>query len=222
MPMRAMPQRDAEPGEPRPPRAEQREEPANGPSASRPPTPATPPKPTPRTPPPSPPQPAAPPTVEKKEVPFDDFVDDDEEASEGVGQLNTSDAVPSSTGMTRAELLEATGLSDVQLDALHEFGIITSMVGEGERALYDDEALTIAELCAGYYKRGIEARHLKMYQHFSEREADLFAQVLMRYVHQRNPKSRALLQEELEELARLGRRLRTAMLRRALGESLTE
>ena len=61
-----------------------------------------------------------------------------------------------------------------------------------------------------------------MYQHFSEREAALFAQVLVQYVRQRNPKSRVRLQEELEELARLGRRLRTAMLRRALGKSLTE
>jgi DNA-binding transcriptional MerR regulator len=219
-PLRALAPRDTEADEPRKPPAERRDEPKTATSAPRPSSPPTPPKP--RTPPPAPPRPTAPPAVEKKEVPFDDFVDDDEEASEGVGPLDTSDAVPSSTGMTRAELLEATGLSDVQLDALHEFGIITPMVGEGERALYDDEALTIAELCAGYHKRGIEARHLKMYQHFSEREANLFAQVLMRYVQQRNPNSRALLQEELEELARLGRRLRTAMLRRALGKSLTE
>jgi hypothetical protein len=61
-----------------------------------------------------------------------------------------------------------------------------------------------------------------MYWHFAEREAALFTQVLMPYVKQRNPASRAKLQGELEELARLGRRLRTAMLRRALRSTLSE
>jgi DNA-binding transcriptional MerR regulator len=212
------------------PRKEPREQPRHAspaPTTPSPPSPRPTPSPPleakrPASPPPAPPRPTPPPVPAQPNLPFDDFVDDEEEAREGLGQLAKADAVPSATGMTRVELLETTGLSDAQLDALHEFGILTSMVGEGERALYDDEALTIAELAAGYYKRGIEARHLKMYQHFGEREAALFAQVLVRYLHQRNPRSRALLQEELEELARLGRRLRTAMLRRALGKSLSE
>jgi hypothetical protein len=124
--------------------------------------------------------------------------------------------------MTRAELLEATGLTDARLDALEEFGIVTPLVGDGALAQYDDEALSVAEIGAGFYARGIEARHLKMYGHFAEREAALFAQVLIGYVRQRNPAARAKLQEDLEDLARLGRRLRTAMLRRALGDSLSE
>ena len=41
----------------------------------------------------------------------------------------------------------------------------------------------------------------------------LFGQVLMPYLRQRNPEARARLQEELVELARLGRRLRTGLLR---------
>jgi hypothetical protein len=42
------------------------------------------------------------------------------------------------------------------------------------------------------------------------------------YVRQRNPEARARLQEELGELATLGRRLRTALLRDAVRESLAE
>ena len=127
-----------------------------------------------------------------------------------------------STDLTRGERVEATGLSDLQLDALESFGIIVALVGDDGRARYDDEMLALAELAAGWYRRGIEARHLKMYWHFAEREAALFTQVLMPYVKQRNPASRAKLQGELEELARLGRRLRTAMLRRALRSTLSE
>ena len=61
-----------------------------------------------------------------------------------------------------------------------------------------------------------------MYRTFAEREAVLFGQVLLPYVRQRNPEARARLQDELVELAALGRRLRTALLREAVRESLAE
>ena len=61
-----------------------------------------------------------------------------------------------------------------------------------------------------------------MYRTFAEREAVLFGQVLMPYVRQRNPEARARLQDELVELATLGRRLRTALLRDAVRETLAE
>jgi len=61
-----------------------------------------------------------------------------------------------------------------------------------------------------------------MYQHFAEREAILFGQVLLPYRRKRNPAARARLQDELEELARLASRLRTAMLRQALRGTLRE
>jgi len=50
----------------------------------------------------------------------------------------------------------------------------------------------------------------------------LFGQVLLPYVRQRNPEARARLQEELVELSALGRRLRNALLREAVRESLSE
>ena len=60
-----------------------------------------------------------------------------------------------------------------------------------------------------------------MYRTFADREAVLFGQVLLPYVRQRNPDARARLQEELVELAALGRRLRSALLRDAVRESLS-
>jgi hypothetical protein len=61
-----------------------------------------------------------------------------------------------------------------------------------------------------------------MYKHFAQREADLFEQLLLRYLRQRNPEARIKAQGELGELARLGRNLRAALLVTALRESLTE
>ena len=157
-------------------------------------------------------------------LPFGELVELTDHLGEGqdedLGPLRPSDARPTDAGMTRPELLEATGLSDTQLDALVSFGLVSPTGGEGAGTLYDDEALTVAEIAADFARRGIEARHLKMYQHSAEREAALFAQVLVPYVRQRNPAGRARTQEELEALAHLGRRLRNAMLRRAMRRAL--
>jgi hypothetical protein len=92
---------------------------------------------------------------------------------------------------------------------------------EGE-PYYDDDAVEIAHAAAGFFRRGVEARHLRMYRNFAEREAVLFGQVLMPYVRQRNPDARVRLQEELVELATLGRQLRTVLLRDAVRETLAE
>ena len=139
-----------------------------------------------------------------------------------LGTVTPPDDEPTGGGLTRAELLRESGLGSQALDELEAFGLIAPVVGRGEGALYDDEGLEIAQIGAAYYSRGVTARHLRMYQHFADREAVLFAQVLLPYQRQRNPAARARLQDELEELARLAGRLRTVMLRQALRGTLEE
>ncbi len=167
-------------------------------------------------------QPTRPASVDAPTLPLDDVDRADDAGDDQLGELERDDAEPVANELTRAELLSAAGITDAQLDELESFALVVPMAGDGERALYDEDALAVACLAAGFYERGIEARHLKMYQHFADREADLFAQVLLQFVRQRNPSARARLQAELEELARLGRQLRTAMLRASLRQSLTE
>ncbi len=82
--------------------------------------------------------------------------------------------------------------------------------------LFDEDALAIARVCAGFMRHGIEPRHLRMYRAFAEREAGLFEQVLLPYRRQRNPEAQARTAETLGELSGLGRRLRTALLRQAV------
>jgi DNA-binding transcriptional MerR regulator len=123
---------------------------------------------------------------------------------------------------SRSELAEAAGLDDAQLSELESYGLVAparEIDGVGQ---YDDDALDVARIAAGFFRRGVEARHLRMYRTFAEREAVLYGQVLMPYVRQRNPEARGRLQEELVELATLGRRLRTALLRDAVRETLAE
>jgi DNA-binding transcriptional MerR regulator len=123
---------------------------------------------------------------------------------------------------SRAELAEAAGLDLAQVGELENFGLVSPAREESGEPRFDDDALEVARVAAGFFQRGVEARHLRMYRTFAEREAVLFGQVLLPYTRQRNPEARVRLQEELVELATLGRRLRTALLREAARETLAE
>ena len=123
---------------------------------------------------------------------------------------------------TRGDLAAAARLEPTQVDELESFGLLVPALEVGGEPRYDDAALDVARAAGGFFARGVEARHLRMYLTFAEREAVLFGQVLLPYVRQRNPDARVRLQEELVELATLGRQLRSALLREAVRESLTE
>jgi DNA-binding transcriptional MerR regulator len=131
-------------------------------------------------------------------------------------------APDSGASYSRGELAAAAGLDAAQLTELESYGMITPAREVGGEPQYDDDALEVSRISSGFFRRGVEARHLRMYRTFAEREALLFGQVLMPYVRQRNPEARVRLQEELVELATLGRRLRTALLRDAVRETLAE
>jgi DNA-binding transcriptional MerR regulator len=123
---------------------------------------------------------------------------------------------------SRGELASRAGLDPAQVEQLESFGLLRAALEIGDEPRYDADALEVARAASGFFARGVEARHLRMYRTFADREAVLFGQVLLPYVRQRNPDARARLQEELVELAALGRRLRSALLRDAVRESLTE
>ncbi len=125
-------------------------------------------------------------------------------------------------GMTRSELAAASGLSDAQLTELEEFGLLEPAGTGGDRLRFDEDALAVATLAAGFAKHGIEARHLRMYRSFAEREATLYGQVIQGVLRQRNPEARARARADLVELAGLGRGLRSAFLRRAVDDLLTD
>ncbi len=146
-------------------------------------------------------------------VPLDDGPPDDGVVSNPGGRRRT---------YSREELAQAAGLELDQVAELESFGLVSPAREESGEPRFDDDALEVAKVAAGFFARGVEARHLRMYRTFAEREAVLFGQVLLPYTRQRNPDARARLQEELVELATLGRRLRTALLRDAARETLAE
>ena len=121
--------------------------------------------------------------------------------------------------MTRAELLDATGLTGEMLDGLEQFGLVEAESHAGEPA-YDGLALRVAVAAARYAELGVEPRHLRIYKVSAEREAGFIEQLVMPLLKQRNPASKARAVESAAELARLGAQVHAAVLARELGPGL--
>jgi len=126
-------------------------------------------------------------------------------------------APPSDAQFTRDELCRAAGATVEQLAELESFGLVTPR-GTGERgSWYNGDDLVLLRLARDLAGYGLEARHLRMYKTFAEREAALFEQVVAPLVRQRNPDARGRARETLEALADLGSRMRNLALRSAVG-----
>jgi len=133
------------------------------------------------------------------------------------GYLDLPPLTVAATGvsLTLAELSAACGLDDDQLKELEKFGLLSGRK-VASATYYDEDALNVAQLAAGFMKYGVEARHLRMYKTAGEREAGFFEQVVMPMLKQRNPQARKQATDALAELTQLGQGLRTAMLRQLL------
>ena len=125
-------------------------------------------------------------------------------------------APPSDAQFTRDELCRAAGATVDQLLELESFGLVSSR-GSGERgAWYGGDDLILLRLARELADYGLEARHLRMYKLFAEREAALFEQVVAPLVRQRNPEARARARDTIDALAQLGGRMRDLALRSAV------
>lgn len=131
-------------------------------------------------------------------------------------------AVTSGAALTRDELARASGLDEKLLKELEGYGLLPAPMVTGDETLYDDQALVVARLARGFLRHGVEARHLRMYRTFAEREAAFVSQLVTPILRQKNPEARRQARETVAELARLGGGMRSALLRLALRSALGE
>ena len=125
-------------------------------------------------------------------------------------------APPSDAQFTRDEQCRAAGATVDQLMQLESFGLVSAR-GSGDRgAWYGGDDLVLLRLARELADYGLEARHLRMYKLFAEREAALFEQVVAPLIRQRNPEARARARDTIEVLAQLGGRMRDLALRSAV------
>ncbi|HXX91771.1 MAG TPA: MerR family transcriptional regulator [Acidimicrobiales bacterium] len=125
----------------------------------------------------------------------------------------------SGTSMTVEELAAAAGLTVEATAELESYGLLAGRTVGGV-AYYDEDALTVARLAAGFAEFGVEARHLRLHKHAAEREAGFIEQIVLPLLRQRNPESRQRAQETTAELSRLGQAMRAVLLRAALRDVL--
>lgn len=126
------------------------------------------------------------------------------------------EAPATSVSLNRQELASTAGLSEDDVVDLEQFGLISGRT-VGKDTYYDGDDVLIASAAAGFVKYGVEARHLRMYKTGAEREAGFVEQIVMPLVKQRSPASRQEAVDTVADLARLGERLRAALLRHLLG-----
>jgi DNA-binding transcriptional MerR regulator len=123
--------------------------------------------------------------------------------------------------LTVDELCRATGLSAREVGELERFGMLSGRT-LGSTTYYDEEALTVARLAAGFRSHGVEARHLRMYKMAAQREVGLFEQLLLPLLRKRSAGARREATELADELASLGDSLRATMLRQQLRDYLDQ
>ena len=190
--------------DPRPePRAEPRPEPKPERGETRPPPPPPPPRPSspssrPAPPPPRPERTAAPTPSAPVVAPVSD----------------------QAANYTLEELAAASELTLERLSELEKYGLLTGRKVAGS-TYYDEHALHVAKVAAGFLRFGVEARHLRIYKTSAEREAGFFEQIVMPMLKQRNPEARRQALDTLSQLGQLGGQLRVAMLREALRQYTT-
>ncbi len=118
--------------------------------------------------------------------------------------------------LSRKELLGASGLTEQELASLEEFGVVTA----GETGDFDETALVVGRAAKRFFEYGVEARHLKMYRQFAEREVAFFEQIVSPVTRRRDPIAQQEASRSVRELAGLARQLKEATLRASLRELL--
>jgi DNA-binding transcriptional MerR regulator len=125
------------------------------------------------------------------------------------------DDAPQLERLSRAELLDRSGLSEPVLDELERHGLVQDRAGR-----YDADALIVARVAAQLAGYGLEPRHLRGYRTSADREVGLFAQLVVSVARQNIPAAGARAAELAHELTALSQQLHAALVRIGLRDAL--
>jgi DNA-binding transcriptional MerR regulator len=118
----------------------------------------------------------------------------------------------SDSRVSRADLVERTGVADELLTELEKLGLLSSR----PPGWYDGDAVVIVEAVVGLTRHGLELRHLRAFRAGADREVGLFSQLLAPLVRQHDPAAKARAAETARELQALSQRLHAALVRAGL------
>jgi DNA-binding transcriptional MerR regulator len=118
-------------------------------------------------------------------------------------------------GVPLTQAAGALGIPATFVRELAEFGLITIVQGDSGEEVPGDE-VPILHACWDMRRFGVEPRHLRMYATMADRQAQLFAQILMPVYRHRTAETQQRLAEALTELTRLSSDLDRLLLKRAV------
>ncbi len=121
-----------------------------------------------------------------------------------------------SVRLSRTDLVARSGIEESTLGELERLGVVVS----SPPGWYDGDALIIARAVAGLAAYGLEPRHLRAFRTAADREAGLFAQLLLPLARQSDPAARARAAETARELVALSQQLHAALVRVGLRSTL--
>lgn len=123
----------------------------------------------------------------------------------------TADVTSEATGvhLSREELRDAAGLTEVELRGLEEFGLLDGQ----ETGSFNEYDLVVARAAKKFFGYGAEPRHLRMYKQFAEREAAFFEQIVSPVARKRDPEGQREATRSMQELVTLSRQLREGVIR---------
>lgn len=127
------------------------------------------------------------------------------------------EALPEEEGQifSRDGLAAAAGLETEELAELERYGVVEART-TADGKVFSEEDLKICRLAKAFMRHGLEARHLRMYKVFADKEAALFEQLVEPVTRQRNPEAKKIARSTLGDLAALARELKHELLKRRL------
>ena len=112
--------------------------------------------------------------------------------------------------LTASELAETTGLDVGTVRNLIDHGLLP----DADR--FDGSDLRAARILADLVGAGLEARHLRMFAQFADRQVALLEQLVAPLLRQRNPEARSEATDRMERLGERGAQLHRELLGRRL------
>lgn len=111
--------------------------------------------------------------------------------------------------LTRAELVDAAGITEKSLAALEGHGLVAAT----RSGHYDADALVVARIARQLEEFGLQARHLRPFRTAADREIDLVDQVVDPLLRRRSDDGQGRAEEVARQLAALSHQLHTALVR---------
>jgi DNA-binding transcriptional MerR regulator len=117
--------------------------------------------------------------------------------------------LPEEYGSLR-ELSLATELDEATLRDLESYGLLKATEA-GRDSFYGPESVAICRAVRPLLALGLEPRHMRMYRTTADREVDLYEQIVLPLLKQRNPQARSDAKDRLAALAEAGGQLHAAL-----------